>query len=94
MPYRFSVISPLEIPTTLVIKPVVGVCGDQNSDGVVNILDATIDMQIITDQLLSTQLQVILSGPDRDGRITVVDVVTLYQMTVGKIQVNRCGPGP
>ena len=77
--------------TTVVITPPTGICSDQNDDGLVNMLDAIIDLQIITGWLQPSPSQSILSDLDRDGQITVMDAIMLLQITVGKIMVTESG---
>lgn len=71
-----------------------GVCGDQNDDGLVNILDAIVDMQIIVGITEPTARQLVLSDLDDDGDITVVDVIILLQYIVGWVDHLDCGVPP
>ncbi len=68
------------------------VCGDQDGDGAVTILDAIIDLQIITGAVEPTPLQLILSDVDGDAEITVLDVVRVLQHLVGISHITDCGP--
>jgi hypothetical protein len=69
-----------------------GACGDQNGDGVVNVLDGTIDLQIIAEVIRPTALQLFLSDVDRDGDIDIFDVIKTLNHIVGKDQIDGCGP--
>jgi hypothetical protein len=75
--------------TTIVIIP--GICGDQNGDGKVNILDAIIDLQIIVGLMRPTPEQLFLSDINRNGRIDVGDVVLTLQHIVGLFRITACG---
>ncbi len=68
------------------------VCGDQNDDGVVNVFDAIIDLQIIVGKIVPTPAQLILSDVVRDGEINVFDVVLTLQHIVGLAEITGCGP--
>ncbi len=70
------------------------VCGDQDGDGRVTILDAIIDMQFIVGLIQPTPLQTELSDVVRDGDLNVLDVLLLLQYMVGAAQINGCGPLP
>ena len=69
-----------------------GVCGDQDGNNRVNILDAIIDMKIIVGLIDATPLQMILSDLDGNGDIDVVDVIALLQNIVGIAPITGCGP--
>jgi hypothetical protein len=86
---------PQEIPAvggsdTLTIF--VGVCGDQNGDGEVDIRDAITDLQIIVGLIRPTPEQLLLSDSNRNGRIDVGDVVLTLQRIVELIPTLGCGP--
>ncbi len=69
-----------------------GVCGDQDDDGEVTILDAIIDMQIVAGYVTATPTQSFLSDLDGDGEITVMDVIMTLQHLVGSFTITSCGP--
>ena len=69
-----------------------GICGDQNGDGDVNVLDAIIDMKIIVGEIVPTALQMVLSDLNGDGEITVEDVIMALQHIVGTGHITDCGP--
>lgn len=70
-----------------------GVCGDQNNDGIVNVLDLIIDFQIAVGSIQPTQTQLELSDLNQDGEINVVDVIMGLQFIVGLIpSLEPCGP--
>jgi len=72
----------------------VGVCGDQNDDGLVNILDAIVGMQVIVGSTDPTARQLVLGDLDDDGDITVVDVIILLRYLVGWVDHLDCGVPP
>ncbi len=76
--------------TMVLIVP--GVCGDQNNDGDVNILDAIIDLQIIVGDVEATETQQVLSDLNRDGEINVLDVILTLKHIVGSYTIEGCGP--
>jgi hypothetical protein len=90
-----SQVPPQELPAigeTVTLQIVGGTCGDQNGDGVVNVLDGTIDLQIITEIIRPTAIQLFLSDVDRDGDIDIFDVIKMLNHIVGKDQIDGCGP--
>ena len=74
------------------LQPEPPLCGDQDGDGKVNILDAIIDLQIVAGRTTATPIQLILSDVDSDGEITVLDVIMTLQHLVGKEEITDCGP--
>ena len=72
--------------------PVAGVCGDLNDDGIINVLDAIIDLQIIVGLITPTEAQLKLGDVVRDGTINVFDAILLLQHIVGLIEITECGP--
>ena len=73
---------------------IIGVCGDQNADGLVNVLDAIIHLQIIVGSLAPSEAQMFLGDVVRDGTISVFDVILTLQDIVGSTRITRCGPPP
>ena len=84
-----------EVPATVRVELVSpGMCGDQNDDGVVDILDVIIDLQITVKSLDPTEKQRFLSDLNRDDAVDVVDVILGLQHVVGLIPaLDECGPG-
>ena len=88
--------TPADIPgqgTSATLTIFVGVCGDQNDDGLVNVFDAIIDLQIIVGKIDPTPIQMILSDVVPDGEINVFDVILTLQHIVGLNQITTCGIG-
>ncbi len=81
----------LSLPIPRIVKTVVGICGDQDGDGEVTILDTIIDMQVIAGRITATSVQLTLSDLDRDGEISVLDVILTLQHLVGKAEITECG---
>ena len=73
------------------LQPEPPLCGDQDDDDAITILDAIIDLQIIAGRTTATPIQIILSDLDRDGEITVIDVIVTLQHLVGKAEITDCG---
>jgi hypothetical protein len=70
-----------------------GICGDQNDDGVLNILDVIIDLRITVGTIEPTATQMILSDLSRDGGIGVEDAVMGLHHIVGmRPAFDSCGP--
>ena len=68
------------------------VCGDQNDDGVANILDVIIDLQIAVELIEPTPIQEELSDLNQDGNVDVVDAIIGLQHIVGQIPtLDQCG---
>ena len=68
-------------------------CGDQNDDGVVDVLDVVIDMQIMLELVVPTDSQKKLSDLNRDGAINVFDAILGLQRIVGLVPaLEDCGP--
>ena len=75
------------------VQRVVGLCGDQNNDGVVNILDVITDLQVSADLVEPDTAQVVLSDLNQDGGVDVLDATTGLQHVVGKVpSLDVCGP--
>jgi len=79
------------VPAELTILP--AICGDQNADGRVSVVDAAISLQII-DGLIAepTELQKVNGDLDRDGQITEADVLILMRHIAGLELISDCGP--
>ena len=67
-------------------------CGDLNDDGLVNVFDAIIDLQIIVGLIEPTEAQLKLGDVVRDGTINVLDAILLLQHIVGLTVITECGP--
>jgi uncharacterized repeat protein (TIGR01451 family) len=70
----------------------VAACGDLNGDGVVNVFDAIIGLQIIVGLVEPTAAQLKLSDVVRDGNVDVFDAILTLQHIVGLTQISGCGP--
>ena len=69
-----------------------GKCGDQNGDGIVDVRDAVIDLQIITETIEPTLTQLVLSDINRDGSISVLDVISILKHIVDQeTPLDDCG---
>jgi V8-like Glu-specific endopeptidase len=89
-----SAVPPQEIPAvggSDVVRILAGLCGDQNGDGKVNILDGIVNLQIIVGLIEPTELQQVLGDLNRNGRIDIGDVVLQLQAIVGLFKINTCG---
>ena len=75
-----------------VIEFIVGVCGDQNGDGVMSVFDAIIELQIIVGLIEPTETQLIQGDVVRDGVINVFDAIVILQHIVGLTEITECGP--
>ena len=73
-------------------EPIESVCGDQDDDGRVTVLDAIIDLKIIVGKFEPTPTQMFLSDVVSDGEINVSDVILVLQHIVGVAEINECGP--
>ena len=82
-----------EVPATVRVELAPpGVCGDQNDDGVVDILDVVIDLQITVESLVPTKKQLFLSDLNQDGAVDVFDVIVGLRQVAGIIPpVSECG---
>ena len=69
----------------------VGVCGDLNDDGNVDVFDTIIILHIIVGNIAPTSSQLILGDVDRDGDITVFDAIFVLQHIVGAVEITECG---
>lgn len=79
--------------TTQVVTIVVGICGDQNDDGVINVGDALIDLMIASGFITApTAVQLVLSDVVRDGVIDTGDAVVVLEHIVGLTTITECGP--
>ena len=68
------------------------VCGNLNGDGLINVFDAIISLQIIVGLIEPAQAQMILGDVVRDGTINVFDAILTLQHIVGLTQITECGP--
>ena len=69
-----------------------GVCGDQNGDGRVDVVDIIIDLQIAVGLVEPTEIQEVLSDLNSDGSVNVFDAVIGLQHIVGMIpSLDECG---
>ena len=79
--------------TSTTITLLIGVCGDQNDDGIADILDVVIDLQVAVGLVAPTSVQAILSDLNRDGTVDVLDAIMGLQHIVGRIpRLDECGP--
>jgi hypothetical protein len=70
-----------------------GICGDQNGDGVADIEDVMIDLQVIVGAIAPTSAQMTLSDLDRSGAINIIDAIIGMQHVAGQIPtLDECGP--
>jgi len=76
----------------VVIQVIEGVCGDQNGDETVNILDAFIDLQIAVGRVKPTEQQLVLSDLDQNSSIDIRDAIETLRHLVGLTDITRCGP--
>ena len=90
--YKRSIQSIIYLPHFISWVIIVGICGDQNGDGIVDVLDATIDSQIAAGLVEPNSIQLVLSDLNRDGEITAADVTLTLQHIVGKRPITGCGP--
>ena len=71
----------------------VGVCGDQNNDGIGTVADVIMNPQIAVALIEPTPSQNILSDLNRDGTVDVLDAIMGLQRIVGIIpSLDACGP--
>jgi uncharacterized repeat protein (TIGR01451 family) len=80
--------------STTVSPPLV--CGDQNTDGEVDVRDAIIGLGIVAGSIEPTDEQRMLidvTGPqgNPDGRIDIFDVMVILDHAVGISEITRCG---
>lgn len=71
-----------------------GVCGDQNADGIVNRADALLDLQLVAGLTAATPVQMLLSDVDRDGALTANDAKLILQHDAGLFTIPTSGCGP
>ena len=72
-----------------------GLCGDQDSNGKVEVVDVVIDLQITVGIVIPSLEQLVLSDLTRDGEINVLDAIVGLKHLVGEIPILRgCGPSP
>jgi hypothetical protein len=74
------------------IPPDVGICGDLNGDGDVNVFDAIIELQIIVGLIVPTETQLIQGDVVRDSVINILDAILILQHIVGSTEITECGP--
>jgi|GEM_PF-2420347 hypothetical protein len=90
--------SPGHIPSlgeSTVVEIVLGVCGDVNSSGVVDIVDLILSMRMIVGLIDPTLTQVILGDLNENGKVDAIDVIIGLQYLVGIIPtLDSCGPPP
>ena len=67
-------------------------CGDLNGDGIVNVFDAIMGLQIIVGLIEPTPAQLVVIDVVRDGDINVFDAILLLQHIVGLTEITECGP--
>jgi len=98
-----STVGNIGIPTSLIdswggqaaVHILGGICGDQNGDGKVNILDAIIDLKfVVGEPPPPTDLQRFLGDLDRNGEIDIIDVIIMLQHLVGLLDIAQIGCGP
>ena len=70
---------------------IVGVCGDLNDDGNVDVFDAIIILHAIVGNIEPTPAQLVLGDVDRDGSITVFDAILVLKHIVKEIEITECG---
>ena len=70
------------------------ICGDLNTDGLVNVLDAIIGAKVIVGQVDPTFAQNILGDLNSSGDITVLDLIQMLQFLVGNVDELHCGSNP
>ena len=75
----------LKVPVMCYYTELPGTCGDQNDDGIVDILDVVIDMQITVGAVQPTDIQLILGDLNRDDTVNVLDAIMSLQHIVGLI---------
>ena len=83
------------VPATVTVKLVESpaVCGDQNRDGVVNIVDVIINLQIAVGLVDPTPTQKALGDLNRDASVDVLDAITALRYIVGlRPMLDACGP--
>ncbi len=68
-------------------------CGDLNDDGLVDVNDAIISLQIIVGKVKVTEAQAILGDVVPDGVINVLDAILVLKSIVGKHTFTGCGLG-
>jgi hypothetical protein len=78
-----------------IVEIVLGVCGDANSSGVVDIIDFITAMKMIVGSTTPTLTQTILSDLNENGQVDIIDVIIGLQYLVGIIPtLDSCGPPP
>ena len=73
------------IPPAVLAAQVQNVCQDQNSDGVMNIADAVVDMSIASKEVEPTLNQIALNDLNNDGVYDAADVDMRFQQIIGGI---------
>ena len=70
-----------------------GMFGDLNHDGLINVFDAIILLQIDVGLVQPTPTRIVLGDLDLDGSINVFDVIIELQFSVGLLPtLFECGP--
>ena len=67
-------------------------CGDLNGNGIIDVFDAIIDLQIIVGLIVPTEAQLRLGDVVRDGTVNVFDAILVLQHIVGLTEITDCGP--
>ena len=70
---------------------IAGMCGDLNDDGLVNVFDAIITLQIIVGLIEPTESQLKLGDVEPDGAMTVFDSIRLLHHIVELAEITECG---
>lgn len=82
----------VSIPGSVALDAVtlyLGLCGDVNGDGIVNVDDGVIMLQIVVGLYQTEAIQTVLADLDGTGRVEVVDVITVLEYIVGFIPAPR-----
>ncbi|MCH8990347.1 MAG: PQQ-dependent sugar dehydrogenase [Acidobacteria bacterium] len=81
-----------DLPTGVVLKLTPARCGDLNGDGLVNVFDAIILLQIIVGLAPQSDDASVLADLNRDGQTNVFDAILVLQHIVGLTEISGCGP--
>ncbi len=82
------------IPGVAVLPVVAGTCGDLDGDGIVDVSDAIIILQIVVGLVNPSSTQQTLGDLNRDGIIDVADAIIDLQIIVGLTEITECGTPP